>query len=403
MEKGRITVASSKETQKKQQPLFTVGIVTFRQRHLLNECLDSVFEQTYSNIELIVLDDHSCDFDSEEVQGYIEKHKGENIKSVRVIQNEKIIGTVQNCAKAMELSHGVYVKLHAGDDTFSDSEALEAVQETFEEKNAKIVFSRALGMTQQGELTQNIYPADYCFAAAKNATAKELFDLIGTHCWGAFVCVPAVFWRRDFYCEMGGYDTAHYLYTVDWPMWLEVCKKGVKPFYYDRVTVHYRYGGISNSQPEQNLIMAKAHYLESARMLYDAALPEYQKSHDHYHALRCRQAAKSLEARATAECDWPYMSILQKLKWRLCNLPYYIDTFLIRSQDGRMPLPFKKAIIALFALWLLYQLDLDLLPWLPDRAVWSIFTLLILVAAVILGTVRAISLGLYFLRKLYGK
>lgn len=36
-------------------PLFSIAIVTFQQRHLLEDCLYSIFKQTYSNIELIIV------------------------------------------------------------------------------------------------------------------------------------------------------------------------------------------------------------------------------------------------------------------------------------------------------------------------------------------------------------
>ena len=68
----------------KDAPLFSIVVLTYLQRHLLNDCLDSVFEQDYPNIELVVCDDCSADFDPEEVRAYIDEHKEENIKKVTV-------------------------------------------------------------------------------------------------------------------------------------------------------------------------------------------------------------------------------------------------------------------------------------------------------------------------------
>ena len=84
-------------------PLFSIAIVTFQQRHLLEDCLYSIFKQTYSNIELIICDDESCDFNVTDVNNFIRKHKRENIKNVIVYKQKSNVGTTANCQKAFEL------------------------------------------------------------------------------------------------------------------------------------------------------------------------------------------------------------------------------------------------------------------------------------------------------------
>lgn len=71
------------------RPLFSIIVLTYMQRHLLEECLDSVFIQSYPNIELVICDDCSADFDVDEVKQYIEKNKSKNIRSFVVYKQQK--------------------------------------------------------------------------------------------------------------------------------------------------------------------------------------------------------------------------------------------------------------------------------------------------------------------------
>ena len=355
-------------------PLFTVALVTYRQRHLLNDCLQSVFRQDYGNIELIICDDHSCDFDREEVLAYIQEHKGPNITAVQVYQHEQNVGTVQNCQKAFELSHGVYLKLQAGDDMLAEEDTLTDMAELFQKKNCKLIFSRARGCTYEGEKTDDLYPSEAAFKQAEKCDAEGLFELIGTACWGKYVNAPAVFWKREFLEQMGGFDTS-YQYTEDWPMWLRVCETGECPCYVDKVTVLYRYGGISNSQPEQNLLMAKAHYRESARMLREIAVPNFQRTGNKQAYLRAIVAAKEIEGRATSEVDWKTFGLRQKMAWKLRNISFYWQIFVLKSQMGNIYYPLKKLVLWDLCILLLFHFkSFGLFPW-DMSEVWAVVLL----------------------------
>ena len=42
-----------------EKPLFSIAIISFNQRNLIEDCIRSILQQTYDNIELIVCDDNS--------------------------------------------------------------------------------------------------------------------------------------------------------------------------------------------------------------------------------------------------------------------------------------------------------------------------------------------------------
>ena len=55
--------------------LTSLVLITYEQKEYIFEALNSVFEQTYPKIELIVSDDGSKNFFVEEIIDYIEKKK----------------------------------------------------------------------------------------------------------------------------------------------------------------------------------------------------------------------------------------------------------------------------------------------------------------------------------------
>ena len=69
--------------------LFSVVIVCYNQADLIYDCIDSILEQTYPQIEIIIADDHSYDFDYEKLSRYIEKNAKDNLKRYEIFTNEK--------------------------------------------------------------------------------------------------------------------------------------------------------------------------------------------------------------------------------------------------------------------------------------------------------------------------
>ncbi|MBA3705767.1 MAG: glycosyltransferase family 2 protein, partial [Bacteroidetes bacterium] len=75
-------------------PLISVCIPTYNGERYLKECLDSILSQSYTNIEIVIVDD--CSKDS--TIAIIEKHKASDAR-IRVHKNENNLGLVSNWNK----------------------------------------------------------------------------------------------------------------------------------------------------------------------------------------------------------------------------------------------------------------------------------------------------------------
>jgi glycosyltransferase involved in cell wall biosynthesis len=103
-----------------EKDLLSSIIITYNQKKMLFETIESVLSQDYHKIEIIIADDATPDFETEKVKEYIEDHKNQNLVRIVIIHNSSNYGTVKNINNALCHSKGEYIKIIAGDDCYAD-------------------------------------------------------------------------------------------------------------------------------------------------------------------------------------------------------------------------------------------------------------------------------------------
>lgn len=354
----------------KMPPLFTVAVITYLQRNFLDECIDSILSQTYPAIEIVVCDDCSADFDADSVRKYIDENKGDNVKRVVVYKQEHNVGTTANAQKAVELSTGRYLKLHAGDDLLYHDQVLGKMAHYFRDPSTDIIAARSVACMPDGTLTDHYYPSHSACVSMMSADAAQQFRMIGAQAWGEYINAPAVFWRRGFFNEMGGFDLS-YKYTEDWPMWLKITGKGHRISMVKDVTTIYRYGGISNNASILNSTLGQIHYQECIRMLREYALPRFEEQHDTMMAFRCRHSIHCIEMRIIGEVEWNNWDIREKLAWRFREARFMAVAWMYRKKKYGFPIGGKKLLIAMLFFLLLYTAHAQIWPGVDCGTAWA--------------------------------
>lgn len=359
-----------KESTGDSAPLFSIVVLTYQQMHLLRDCLKSIFRQSYPNIELVICDDCSADFDEESVRSYIDKHKRKNLKNTVIYRHDRNVGTSANANKAISLSSGTYFKLHAGDDMLYGRDVLKHVSKQLEKDDVSLVACRSVACTYNGTMTDDYYPSYGAVCSMMDADAKRQFELISTQSWGEFINAPAVFWKRDFFDHIGGFDL-NYKYTEDWPMWLKITSMGYRITPVNMVTTIYRYGGISNDASSLNLVLGNDHYNECIRMLKEMALPYLQADAGFMKTFRCKHCIWCIEARIVAETHWEHWNLLQQLVWRIKNLGALIISWAYRKKKYGIAFHPQKQFIATLFFILMYQLNVVIWPNTSCGYLWT--------------------------------
>ena len=94
-------------------PIVSVLITSYNYGHYISEAIDSVLAQTYTDFELIIVDNGSEDDTAEIVKTYMLRDS-----RVKIHINESNIGMFRNYNKALLLARGKYIKFLNADDTF---------------------------------------------------------------------------------------------------------------------------------------------------------------------------------------------------------------------------------------------------------------------------------------------
>ncbi len=92
-------------------PLLTIAVAVYNTEEYLRDCMDSVVNQTYQNLEIICVNDCSTDNSLEILEEYAAKDK-----RIKIITNEKNLGlgVVRNIG--MDAAHGEYILFIDSDD-----------------------------------------------------------------------------------------------------------------------------------------------------------------------------------------------------------------------------------------------------------------------------------------------
>ena len=134
-------------------PKVSIAIPVYNRETLVQRAIESALAQTYSEIEIIVVDNCSSDNTYEVIQKYAQIDK-----RVKCFRNERNIGPVPNWQRAVEKSQGEYVKILFSDD-WMEPQALERFVQPFQEYDTNISFtySRAIIHYLESEETRECY------------------------------------------------------------------------------------------------------------------------------------------------------------------------------------------------------------------------------------------------------
>lgn len=119
-------------------PLVSVIIPVWNVESYIERCIDSVYNQTYDNIEVIIVDDQSPDNSINIVRDYISKVQCK--RDIKIITHEKNLGLGGARLTGIQNVHGKYILAIDSDDWF-ERDYISSMVEYAERDNCDIIIS----------------------------------------------------------------------------------------------------------------------------------------------------------------------------------------------------------------------------------------------------------------------
>lgn len=222
--------------------LVSIIILTYNNFNYLFECLESVYTQSYNNIQLIISDDSSIDFPKTLIENNIIDKSGNNIVKYCILQNDVNLGTVRNLNNALEFAEGDYIIPLASDDVFFDNQVVANFVDSF-----KSIDNDVLIITSQVEnFDQNLHEhISFSISDRQKLLLLNQQDLFYELAKNCFIPSGGTAYRKEYFNKYGKFDERYRL-IEDWPTFLKISKKGERISFSDFISVKHRSGGVSN-------------------------------------------------------------------------------------------------------------------------------------------------------------
>lgn len=228
---------------KKRSPLISVITLSYNSEYLM-ESIRSVLRQTYENIQYVIVDDGSKEFDEQEIIHYLDSHKGNNLREYSVLVNRQNQGTVKAFNRALRQSKGDYVFNLSADDLFYDPHVLEEWVSEFERRDSLCMMGQMAVYSQDLKTFKGMLPHPQEAQLLETGDTESIFEAMTR---GNFIIGCSTARSRKVLEQYGYFDESYFL-LEDYPYALRLLREKVCIDYWARPVVRYRQGGVSAPQ-----------------------------------------------------------------------------------------------------------------------------------------------------------
>lgn len=204
-------------------PLVSIITVVFNGADTIKQTIESVINQTYNNIEYIIIDGNSTDGTQEIVEMYKD--------NVACFVSEEDEGIYDAMNKGIQYATGDIIGIINSDDWY-EKDAVEKVVKYFRDNKTDLVYGKINEVTKEG--IKKEYPV----------------IPIRTIWYQMAVPHPSVFVKKKIYEIYGGFNLKYRL-SADYELMLRFYSNHVEFGFIDAIIACFRQGGISQIQWEQ--------------------------------------------------------------------------------------------------------------------------------------------------------
>ena len=235
-------------------PLVSVIVLCYNHKRFVNECLQSIVNQTYNNIEIIIVDDCSRDNSQEEILKFCH----ENF-STQYIFNKKNVGNCRAFNQGLKISKGKYIIDLSTDDILKPNRIKEQVEKFEESEKIGVVTSDAEYIDENSNWLGNFHQKNELIK-----TGKMYEALLKS----SFILPSSMMIRKSLIDSLGGYDET--LTYEDFDFWVRsarICEYAHVPQILVQQRIISGSHSVSFTLKKNNLIPATVKVCQKAMLL----------------------------------------------------------------------------------------------------------------------------------------
>ena len=208
-------------------PLVSVILPTYNGARFIEETLQSVIDQTYKNLEIIIIDDCSTDNSYDILKLYADKDD-----RIKLYKNDKNLGIGENSNKALSLSNGEYIMMQDHDD-LSSPVRVEAIVKVLEE-NRNITGCATRVTKIKG------YTKDYTHDLSDPRVAYDDEYIRATEIFDRLILHPTTVYRKSILNGIDKPYSGEFKIVSDDDLFYTLNKAGARWFFLDNRYLLYR-------------------------------------------------------------------------------------------------------------------------------------------------------------------
>jgi glycosyltransferase involved in cell wall biosynthesis len=194
--------------------MVSVILTAYNAEKYIRDALESIVGQTYTNWELVIVDDASTDNTETELDEFNASHGPEKMTFVELDKNE---GHTKALNIALKFAKGDYIAWQDADD-ISEPNRFEEQLKLIED-GADLVTTHGIAINEKGKRIKDAYTDNF-----QRRTQLEIKIHLETDCW---LMLPSLMWKREINEKIGNFNE-NCVFSQDYEFFLRAINAGFR-------------------------------------------------------------------------------------------------------------------------------------------------------------------------------
>lgn len=193
--------------QRRSKPAISILIPAYNHDQYITATVESIWSQSYANLEIVAIDDASTDRTFEVLQGLNSRSN----RPMKVSRNDSNLGPAITLNRAAALAEGDYLVFFSSDDLLLPRRFEKQVSILSQAKDVQVVFGNGTWFKDYPPYDTGILHSS-TLASLLSRPAEEISDYLVTNVSKIFLHTALM--RREFFERIGGFDES--MIADDW-------------------------------------------------------------------------------------------------------------------------------------------------------------------------------------------